>query len=412
MPLPPITKEDVDYAARSVREDGIPAGRRSTKFCLVVHGHHLPPKYVLALAAKRQLGRELRPDEFAGGAQTNDVLTQLGFHVVACSCGGMAQPFSGTSTNRRSARPPTPRPPSRTPPMPAVRASSPRSAVSPTSNAQTTIVRIVAEGRTPAGTRGAEAMLLEAFGRRWPRGTLATFTITPGGFVRTEWPDGVRVRTGWDCRPADLEPLRKHAERVLGRVVTDSVLRAARERTAVLTIGIDVLDGPDGIHAELVAVYDVRGGKLVRWTGKSYPTPSQEQTLVHAVDLDTHLIEIAGERALVLGCHDLNMFSPRGRANQAPNGLRRKRCDAMKARVAKFRPTVVLQHPHSTDTPNIWRLPWLTLAKEVPSIKSWASGLAYFSWNGSERADLPRVLELTKSDDSIVDIVLDAAGYG
>lgn len=35
----------------------------------------------------------------------------------------------------------------------------------------------------------------------------------------------------------------------------------------------------------------------------------------------------------------------------------------MHARVARFRPTVMLQHPHSTDTPNIWRMPWESLAR-------------------------------------------------
>jgi hypothetical protein len=122
---------------------------------------------------------------------------------------------------------------------------------------------------------------------------------------------------------------------------------------------------------------------------------------------------MAGERVLVLGCHDLNMFSPRGRANQAPDGLRRRRCDAMRTRVVGFKPTIVLQHPHSTDTPNIWRLPWLSLTKEVPTIRAWASGIAYYSWGEGERADLSRVLALTKSDDQqVVDLVLDADAYG
>lgn len=180
----------------------------------------------------------------------------------------------------------------------------------------------------------------------------------------------------------------------------------------MLTIGIDLFDPRDPTHAELVAVFDVDRRKLVRWTGKSYPTGDQQDTLVHVRDLDTHLLEIAGERVLVLGCHDLNMFSPRGHANQSPDGVRRRRCDEMKRKVAQFKPTVVLQHPHSTDTPNIWRLPWLTLAKMTPSVTCWASGIGYYNWNGKPRADLRRVRELTAGGSrGTLDIEVKSAAY-
>ncbi|MCA9626550.1 MAG: hypothetical protein KC766_02735, partial [Myxococcales bacterium] len=86
--LPPITRDDVDDAINHVRSFGIPKNRRSTKFCLVAGSDHLPPKYVLTLAAKRSLGRELDPSEFYGGAQSNGLLTELGFKVRACNCGG------------------------------------------------------------------------------------------------------------------------------------------------------------------------------------------------------------------------------------------------------------------------------------------------------------------------------------
>jgi hypothetical protein len=187
------------------------------------------------------------------------------------------------------------------------------------------------------------------------------------------------------------------AERQLARVVTARVYRAAAGRAQILTIGIDLHDEAVDERAELVAVFDIASRKLVRWTGKSYPTPSQERSLVQVVDLDSHFLEVAGERVLVLGCHDLNMFSPRGYANQSPGGARRARCEEMRRKVARFRPTVVLQHPHSTDTPNIWRLPWLSLVNAAPSIRVWTSGIAYYSGNGTARAKLSRVLDLTRS---------------
>jgi hypothetical protein len=255
-------------------------------------------------------------------------------------------------------------------------------------------------------------MLLDAFGRLWPDGLRAKFVVTPGGFVQAGWPPSWRGRAGWGSRGVDLQPLLLEAEELLRGVVTPRVLRAARGKTDVLTIGVDVLSEGHAEHAELVAIFNVEKQALVRWTGKSYPTAGQEHTLVHVVDLDSHLLEIAGERALILGCQDLNMYSPRGRANQSPTGPRRARCDEMKRCVARFRPTVVLQHPHSTDTPNIWRTPWLSLVREVPSATAWASGIEYFNWNGRPRAGLTDVLERTRSSGRDVhDLLVEAGTY-
>ncbi len=404
MGLDAITKSDVLAAVRLIRSDGVPHGRGSTKFCLVIEEDHLPPKYVLALAARRSLGRVLSPQEFSGGQQTNGVLEGLGFEVLACSCKGDA---TRPVRERLPQAPPKPRALVNKPAQ--VRPARAR----PAARTITEIVRIASKGRTPDAPSAAQRMLLDAFERSWPSGVSAKFALTPGGFVHARWPAAADLPTGWNSRAKDFGVLTKAAETVLARVVTDRVLKAAASKTHVLTIGIDLMGGPGDVHAELVAVYDVSTGRIVRWTGKSYPTSNQENTLLHVVDLDTHLLEVAGERVLVLGCHDLNMFSPRGRANQSPTGLRRLRCDAMKARVEKFRPTVVLQHPHSTDTPNIWRLPWLTLAKEVPSVRTWASGIAYYrAWGNGVRADIKRVLAQTKSKEGVNDVLLNASSYG
>jgi hypothetical protein len=204
-------------------------------------------------------------------------------------------------------------------------------------------------------------------------------------------------------------PLVVEAQRYISRVVTERVCRAARGKADVLTIGIDLADDDSEEQAELVAILDVAKRRVVRWTGKSYPTARQERTLVHVVDLDSHLLKVADERVLVLGCHDLNMFSPRARANQARYGARWLRCREMRQNVVRFEPTVVLHHPHTTDTPNTWRMPWLSLARELPTIRVWASGIAYFSSGGKRRAPLARVLDLTKSAvQDVFDIVVDS----
>jgi hypothetical protein len=222
--------------------------------------------------------------------------------------------------------------------------------------------------------------------------------------VRSEWPRDWSGRVSWQSQPADIVELVAAAELVLKRVITKRVLAAAAGKAEVLTIAIDLNSDPNSEHVELVAVLDVHAGKVVRWTGKSYPTIRQEKTLVQVEDLDTHLLSIEGERVLVLGCHDLNMFNPRGRANQDPAGIRRKRCDSIAAKVQNFRPSIVLQHPHSTDTPNIWKLAWSSLVCAVPSIKAWASGICYYNPKGPPRAPLMQVLDFTQGGEKCLDI--------
>ena len=407
--LPRITAGAVADAVGQIARDGISAGRGSTKFCLLLEGRHYPPKYVVALAAHVVLGRALRPNEFSGGPQTNALLNSLGFDVVACSCGGTG----GVPAGRPAKNRPVPKP-GRTR-APAAAVSFPIGDSVPVARGQrgTTIVRVVSRGRTPDDLGAAERILLDALGPRWPAGTRAKFLLTPGGFVRSAWPRSFRGRTGWGSRRVDVRVLEEEAERRLAKVVTDRVYRAATGKVDVLTIGIDLRDDDAAEQAELVAVVDVAKRGIVRWTGKSYPTGKQERTLVHVVDLGTHLLEIADERVLVLGCHDLNMFSPRGHANQTPGGLRRERCDEMRRVVARFKPTIALQHPHSTDTPKIWRMPWLSLVREVPSIRAWASGIAYYAWGGTVRSDITRVLDQTRSSArDVLDIVVDASDYG
>ena len=246
-------------------------------------------------------------------------------------------------------------------------------------------------------------MLLEAFDR-WPASGRAKFTITPGGFVIGAFPTRWSGGLGWKSSSTDLDALVRIARPLVDACVTKKVLAAARPRTRVLTIGIDLRS--DAEHAELVAVIDCNSGETVRWTGKSYPTGNQEALLVQVSDVSTHLLEFADERVLVLGCHDLNMFSARARANQSPTGARRRRCDEMAKAAASFRPTIVLQHPHSTDTPNIWRMPWACLTRDYPSVRAYASGIGYYHWGGRPRRPLREVLAGTRSERGVVDVVV------
>ena len=267
------------------------------------------------------------------------------------------------------------------------------------------IGRVVVCGETGDAVMG-EKLLLDVLQNKWPEGTRLKFLITPGGFVAASFPAKWHSGVSWKSRRPDLDALQVHAEPVFWRTVTDRVLRAAKGKVEFLTVGIDLGDDDDhSEHAELVAVCEV-ATRRVSWTGKSYPTSHQERYLVQVVDLDTHLLTLANERVLVLGCYDLYMFSPHGWASQNPRGVRRRRCARMRQLARTFNPTIVLQHPHSTDTPDIWRHPWAELLRELPGVKSWASGIGYHRWGKHPRAPLDDVLPATKGGTPCIDFVV------
>lgn len=74
--------------------------------------------------------------------------------------------------------------------------------------------------------------------------------------------------------------------------------------------------------------------------------------------------------------------------------------------VRRFKPTVVLQHPHSTDTPNIWRMPWACLARDYPSVPCYGSGIGYYAWSWRPRRPLAAVLTGTRSETGVADVVV------
>ena len=138
--------------------------------------------------------------------------------------------------------------------------------------------------------------------------------------------------------------------------------------------------------------------------GRASLTRHRFRELIQVLDLESHFLRFEGERVLILGCHDLNMFSPRAWSNQLPGGERRKRCRAMRSNASKFRPTIVLQHPHSTDSERIWLMPWKWLTKNYRSINDWASGICFYRDDGV-RSTLAKVAAATRSAKGGLDFV-------
>lgn len=367
MSVPEIRSCDVQAAIADIEKNGVPRARRSTRFCLNVKGRHYPPKYILALAVQHATGKGLAATDHSGGSETNTRLARLGLQIVNCDCGGLSQHSSLTGERRAM------------------------------------IARIVLDGPPLNHSFDrkrmlavAERVLLRTFSS-WPDELSTKIVITPGGFLNLTAPAHVFGSAGWFSTVSDIRDAKQAAEQVLQLLLTPRVLQAARGKTEAITIGVDINAREDSRHAELVAFVRIEDGAIVRWTGKSYPVGFQENTLIHETDLASHCLHFGGERVLILGGHDLNMFSPRGYANQHPDGKRRARCELMRAIVARFRPTLILQHPHTTDSDRIWLLPWSALNKLYePSLKDWASGICFYQRGGSRRK-LAQVLAATRS---------------
>ena len=290
------------------------------------------------------------------------------------------------------------------------------------------IVRIVVDGCPSLRSKATNAtrarnMLLRAFADdRWPGN--AMFAVTPGGFVKAPFPDDWDGERGWSSRAEDFRALVCHARKVVDEVLTPQVLDAAGGRAEFLTLGVDLNDRSGkgkmerkarGTHAELVAIVDVERGEPVQWTGKSYPVSWQERALVQEANLESHLFECGRERVLVLGCHDLNMFSARAKANMNAGSRRHRRSQHMKKLTRKFAPTMILHHPHSTDSPGIWSTAWSGAREFLPRKRGarrvWASGVAYYRGEGKRRGTLGDVRRATRCcEEHVFDIRIKPAG--
>ena len=293
------------------------------------------------------------------------------------------------------------------------------------SNRQTPhIVRICIDGwvyqcdNQPSNFSNAKTILRKALRETWPTVSHKTdITVLPGGFIFDEFPQALAsLKSGWKSQAKDFEELTTYGEKCLRKVFVGSVLARLAERTKYLTVGVDLKNnqsdktGPKTLkcpHFELVAVLKLMKSKAtaIAWTGKSYPTGPQEKSLIQVVDLNTHCIEIGKARTLVLGCHDLNMFSPRVLANPRLSSFRRERCRKMRRIARKFDPTIVIQHPHQTDSSKIWRTAWSGVESALPSAPQRLSGIAYFPIPGREK--LPIVLDRTQFGPSIDDVVVE-----
>src|SRR5262249_37737352 len=79
-----ITREDIQEAIAALEQGESHPFGPSTFYDVLEDGRRYPPKAVVGLAARRVLGRTLRPDEFSGGEESwaFRLLRDRGFNVV------------------------------------------------------------------------------------------------------------------------------------------------------------------------------------------------------------------------------------------------------------------------------------------------------------------------------------------
>ena len=84
----------------------------------------------------------------------------------------------------------------------------------------------------------------------------------------------------------------------------------------------------------------------------------------------------------------------------------------MKELAANFEPTMILHHPHLTDSPRIWSTAWSDARRLLPQVHGaehiWASGIAYCNGRGKCRGELSDVRCWTRCcNDHTVDVFVD-----
>ena len=97
---------------------------------------------------------------------------------------------------------------------------------------------------------------------------------------------------------------------------------------------------------------------------------------------------------MLLGCHDLNLFSPRSAHNA--RGWRAATIAEFKRLAVEEKPDLLIWHPHKSDTPRTWLAGLCGLKRMLPNISYAGSGI-YYNSGLAPRASLSQVLRGTKN---------------
>jgi len=205
----------------------------------------------------------------------------------------------------------------------------------------------------------------------------ATCLVTPGRFLTfniSSYPY-IKANDPLCDNPQVIAAICNDAEKEIKAFLNQTQLHSIYE---VITIGID---GENLVKTkiELVAIVIKANNSSpdIRWTGKSYPKSDEVHKLIRFRDYQSHCYTHGVERVLVLGCHDLSIYSSRGNKNLGSNSQKSTWNKKYKQVIANFNPTIVLHHPHRTDSTRTWRNAYANLIKTTRTIDSYASGILY-----------------------------------
>jgi very-short-patch-repair endonuclease len=245
-------------------------------------------------------------------------------------------------------------------------------------------------------------MILEKFISKVHENQQFEFIITAGGFLTFKFPESLHYNINIpNAEEKQISLFQSEANKTIINFfnhLPKVAFNKLREIADFFTFGIDGFNPTNRQKIELVAVYDLKKEKVIRWTGKFYPTEKEKRDLVKINDLNTHFIELNNQKIVIVGCHDLNVYNSRGQAAASPEGWKKQTADRFKKLCKQFNPDIILQHPHTTDTPNIWNAAWRRVEKELPNVRHYASGIKYYNKDGV-RGDLEKVLQRTKKGD-------------
>jgi hypothetical protein len=215
------------------------------------------------------------------------------------------------------------------------------------------------------------------------------YLITQGGFLDFDFND-----------EDDLNKIYILAEKAYNQFVADVGLNIFKY-CQVFTIGIDGKSKNKTI--ELVAI--VRDKQKIQWTGKSYPKSDEMNHLILIDNHQSHFVCHNEDRVLVMGCHDLNIYNPRGLSKLKPDTKKYSLNKKYRESIEKFKPTVVLHHPHTTVSPRTWGNAYKKLEYTIPTVNNYASGICYYHNDKEKIRSLDLVLKETKLDCN--DIIID-----
>lgn len=268
------------------------------------------------------------------------------------------------------------------------------------------LARIIIAGKWE-GDRSQAGDLLDQVISRWPENKRVDCLITCGAFINFPIPSALPeiVDNKYPNRAA-VKGLIDAAEAEARKLLTEARREKLLEHTAYLTLGADSRKDRISLsnvqireaHIELVALVNLRENSY-HWTGKSYPTGGQQEGLIRIRDHDSHFQQTPFGKVFLLGCHDLAVFHPRGKAVTKSQWRIDIRSDFYQL-LNEEKPEIILHHPHTTDSTHTWQAAWNELSRSCDSIDKYLGAGIYYREEG-ERSSLPDVLDSTKRGQSI-----------